>query len=141
MPAVPGADITSARHDAAADALERTDEELLTQENVGDMDLFIALSGDDEDNILSSMLAKRLGVRRVIALINRRIYAEMMQGSAIDTYQRIREELPALKLIASGGVTTMTELERLREIGCYGAIIGKAIYENKITLKDLMDFL
>lgn len=65
----------------------------------------------------------------------------LLQGSAIDTYQRIREELPALKLIASGGVTTMTELERLREIGCYGAIIGKAIYENKITLKDLMDFL
>jgi phosphoribosylformimino-5-aminoimidazole carboxamide ribotide isomerase len=64
----------------------------------------------------------------------------LLQGSAIDTYQRIREELPALKLIASGGVTTMTELERLREIGCYGAIIGKAIYENKITLKDLMVF-
>jgi phosphoribosylformimino-5-aminoimidazole carboxamide ribotide isomerase len=51
----------------------------------------------------------------------------LLQGSAIDTYQRIREELPALKLIASGGVTTMTELERLREIGCYGAIIAKAI--------------
>jgi Trk K+ transport system NAD-binding subunit len=63
---------------------DATDEDLLTEENVGDMDLFIALTGDDEDNILSSMLAKRLGVRRVIALINRRIYAEMMQGSTID---------------------------------------------------------
>jgi phosphoribosylformimino-5-aminoimidazole carboxamide ribotide isomerase len=64
----------------------------------------------------------------------------LLQGSAIDTYRRIREELPALQLIASGGVTTVAELERLREIGCYGAIIGKAIYENKITLKDLMAF-
>ena len=64
----------------------------------------------------------------------------LLQGSAIDTYQRIREELPELKLIASGGVTSMPELERLREIGCFGAIIGKAIYENKISLKDLMTF-
>ncbi|MDP2367175.1 Trk system potassium transporter TrkA [Rhodoferax sp.] len=60
------------------------DQDLLVQENVGEMDLFIALTSDDEDNILSSMLAKRLGARRVIALINRRIYADMMQGSTID---------------------------------------------------------
>ena len=63
---------------------DTTDEDVLVDENVGEMDLFIALTNDDEDNILSAMLAKRLGARRVIALINRRIYAEMMQGSAID---------------------------------------------------------
>ena len=63
---------------------DSTDEELLIEENVGGMDLFIALTTDDEDNILSAMLAKRLGARRVMSLINRRIYAEMMQGSAID---------------------------------------------------------
>ncbi len=63
---------------------DSTDEDLLIDENVGDMDLFIALTSDDEDNILSAMLAKRLGAKRVIALINRRVYAEMMQGSAID---------------------------------------------------------
>jgi trk system potassium uptake protein TrkA len=63
---------------------DSTDEDVLTDENVGEMDLFIALTSDDEDNILSAMLAKRLGARRVIALINRRIYAEMLQGSTID---------------------------------------------------------
>jgi len=63
---------------------DATDEDLLTDENVQEMDLFIALTNDDEDNILASMLAKRLGARRVIALINRPIYAEMMQGGAID---------------------------------------------------------
>jgi len=63
---------------------DSTDEDVLTDESVHEMDLFIALSNDDEDNILSTMLAKRLGARRVISLINRRIYAEMMQGSAID---------------------------------------------------------
>ena len=60
------------------------DEDLLLEENVGDMDLFLALTSDDEDNILSAMLAKRMGARRVMALINRRAYADMMQGSTID---------------------------------------------------------
>lgn len=61
-----------------------TDEELLTEENVGSMDIFLALTSDDEDNILSAMLAKRLGARRVLALINRRAYADLIQGSTID---------------------------------------------------------
>jgi trk system potassium uptake protein TrkA len=60
------------------------DEDLLLEENVGDMDLFLALTSDDEDNIMSAMLAKRLGARRVMSLINRRAYADMMQGSTID---------------------------------------------------------
>lgn len=64
----------------------------------------------------------------------------LLQGSAVDTYQQIREELPTLKLIASGGVTTMAELEKLRELGCFGAIIGKAIYEGKISLQELTEF-
>ncbi|HMN21757.1 MAG TPA: Trk system potassium transporter TrkA [Ottowia sp.] len=61
-----------------------SDEELLLSEHVGEMDLFIALTSDDEDNIMASMLAKRMGVRRAITLINRRAYAEMLQGSTID---------------------------------------------------------
>ncbi len=61
-----------------------SDEDLLLEENVGEMDLFLALTSDDEDNILSSMLAKRMGAGRVMSLINRRAYADMMQGSTID---------------------------------------------------------
>ncbi|WP_234266420.1 Trk system potassium transporter TrkA [Hydrogenophaga sp. NFH-34] len=60
------------------------DEDLLHEENVGDMDMFIALTSDDEDNIMSAMLAKRMGANRVMSLINRRAYADMMQGGAID---------------------------------------------------------
>ncbi|MDD5028580.1 MAG: Trk system potassium transporter TrkA [Rhodoferax sp.] len=63
---------------------DAADADLLQQENVGDMDLFLALTNDDEDNIMSAMLAKRLGASRVVSLINRRAYAEMMEGSAID---------------------------------------------------------
>ncbi|WP_372662221.1 Trk system potassium transporter TrkA, partial [Hydrogenophaga sp.] len=60
------------------------DEDLLLEENVGEMDMFLALTSDDEDNIMSAMLAKRLGAGRVMSLINRRAYADMMQGSTID---------------------------------------------------------
>jgi trk system potassium uptake protein TrkA len=61
-----------------------TDEELLERENIEDMDTWLALTSDDEDNIMSSLLAKRLGARKVIALINRQAYGELMQGSHID---------------------------------------------------------
>lgn len=61
-----------------------TDEELLADENVDAIDIFLALTSDDEDNILSAMLAKRLGARRVLALINRRAYVDLIQGSTID---------------------------------------------------------
>ena len=63
---------------------DSTDEDLLAGEGVGDMDLFLALTNDDENNIMSCMMAKRMGARRVISLINRRAYAELMQGSRID---------------------------------------------------------
>ncbi len=61
-----------------------TDEGLLERENIEEMDTWMALTSEDEDNIMSSLLAKRLGARRVIALINRQAYGELMQGSHID---------------------------------------------------------
>lgn len=61
-----------------------TDENLLGDENVHETDLFLALTDDDEDNIMSCLLAKRLGARRTLAIINRKSYAELMQGGAID---------------------------------------------------------
>jgi trk system potassium uptake protein TrkA len=61
-----------------------TDEELLESENVGDMDVYCALTNDDENNIMSSLLAKRMGVRKVIALINRGSYVNLVQAGQID---------------------------------------------------------
>jgi trk system potassium uptake protein TrkA len=63
---------------------DSTDEELLEDENVQDVDLFLALTSDDEDNIMSCLLAKRMGAKRVLALINRRAYADLVQGTTID---------------------------------------------------------
>ena len=52
-----------------------------------------------------------------------------------------KEETIDLKLIASGGISTFNELPKLAEIGCEGVIIGKAIYENKISLQQLQKFI
>jgi trk system potassium uptake protein TrkA len=61
-----------------------TDEKLLSDENVDEMDLFCALTNDDEDNIMSALLAKRMGARKVIILLNRGIYVDLIQGGEID---------------------------------------------------------
>ncbi|MGO4389720.1 Trk system potassium transporter TrkA [Variovorax sp. M-6] len=61
-----------------------TDEDLLDDEGIENIDLFLSLTNDDEDNIMASLLAKRLGARRVLALINRRSYADLMHGTQID---------------------------------------------------------
>lgn len=63
---------------------DSTDEDLLGDENVGEMDLFLALTSDDEDNIMACLLAKRMGARRVFALINRKAYADLVQSTQID---------------------------------------------------------
>ena len=61
-----------------------TDEDLLADEGVDEIDLFAALTNDDENNIMSALLAKRFGARRTIALINRKSYGDLMQGGQID---------------------------------------------------------
>jgi trk system potassium uptake protein TrkA len=63
---------------------DATDEDLLRDENVEDMDLFLAVTNDDENNILSAMLAKRLGARKTMAIINRTVYVDLIEATAID---------------------------------------------------------
>lgn len=65
----------------------------------------------------------------------------LLAGPAIDLYKRIIEKNPDVNLIASGGVSSIKDVEALKNNGCYGVIIGKAIYEGKILLKDLARFL
>lgn len=64
----------------------------------------------------------------------------MLQGPAFELYNSILNQNPNLHLIASGGVSNFEELPKLKAIGCEGVIIGKAIYEGKITLKALEQF-
>jgi phosphoribosylformimino-5-aminoimidazole carboxamide ribotide isomerase len=64
----------------------------------------------------------------------------MLSGPNLNLYEKLLHSFPGLKLIASGGVSGLRDLEALRNIGVDGVIIGKAIYEGKITLKQLQEF-
>ncbi|MDX1297278.1 MAG: Trk system potassium transporter TrkA [Pseudomonas sp.] len=61
-----------------------SDRDLLVEENISDADLFLALTNDDEANIMSSLLAKRLGARKVMTIINNPAYVDLVQGGEID---------------------------------------------------------
>ena len=65
----------------------------------------------------------------------------MLEGPSFDLYAKILTQAKGLKLIASGGISTFDELPKLAEIGCEGTIIGKAIYEGRISLKQLEEFI
>ncbi|MEP6844689.1 MAG: 1-(5-phosphoribosyl)-5-[(5-phosphoribosylamino)methylideneamino]imidazole-4-carboxamide isomerase [Panacibacter sp.] len=64
-----------------------------------------------------------------------------LEGPSTILYKNIISEFPRLNFIASGGVATIDDLYKLKQIGCAGAIVGKAIYENRITLNDLKKFI
>ena len=64
----------------------------------------------------------------------------MMEGPAVDLYKNLLAETE-VKLIASGGISKIEELPKLQQLGCEGVIIGKAIYENQISLKQLEKFI
>ncbi|MBI2282911.1 MAG: 1-(5-phosphoribosyl)-5-[(5-phosphoribosylamino)methylideneamino]imidazole-4-carboxamide isomerase [Bacteroidetes bacterium] len=63
-----------------------------------------------------------------------------LEGPSIELYEKIIHRFPDLIFIASGGVATLEDLEELKLIGCCGAIVGKAIYENRINLSELINF-
>lgn len=66
----------------------------------------------------------------------------MLEGPSFNLYKRILDETDnTIKLIASGGISTFAELPKLNDLGCEGAIIGKAIYENRISLKELENYI
>ena len=78
------------------------------------------------------------GISKVISTdINR---DGMLSGPAFDLYSEIMQILPEVEIIASGGIATMDDILKLNEMGVPGVITGKAIYENRITLKEIETF-
>ncbi|MHB1107068.1 MAG: 1-(5-phosphoribosyl)-5-[(5-phosphoribosylamino)methylideneamino]imidazole-4-carboxamide isomerase, partial [Lutibacter sp.] len=65
----------------------------------------------------------------------------MLEGPSFELYKKILLEINDIKMIASGGISTFAELPKLAEMGCEGTIIGKAIYEHKISMKELENFI
>ena len=103
----------------------------------------IAISGwleESESNIYDFIKEKiKIGIQYVISTdIDK---DGMLEGPSFDLYEKIIAENPNIKLIASGGITSASDLEKVKSIGCEGAIIGKALYENRIKFNDLKPFL
>ena len=122
---------------------DATDEELLDQENVQDMDIFCALTNDDEDNIMSALLAKRMGARRVMALINRAAYVDLVQGGEIDIAISPAQATvgPLLSKIRRGDMAVVHSLRRgaaeALEVVVHGdarnsRVVGRRIEEIKL---------
>ena len=65
----------------------------------------------------------------------------MLKGPSTEIYKNVLRSFKSISLIASGGISAIKDLEDLKEAGCEGAILGKAIYENKIELKSLINFI
>lgn len=65
----------------------------------------------------------------------------LLEGPAIELYKTIHEKFQDLYLVASGGVSNREDLYQLNEVGCGGVIIGKAFYEGRITLEEVMEFI
>lgn len=65
----------------------------------------------------------------------------MLQGPSIELYKKIIETFPSLQFVASGGVSKLSDFENLKMLGCFGVIVGKAIYENKISMQELSTYI
>jgi len=109
----------------------------------------IAISGWQEESSLDVIpFIKNYQRRKVQYVICTDIAKDgMLEGPSFDLYKDIIEECSnsssgqSIKLIASGGISNIDELPKLQQMGCEGVIIGKAIYENKISLQELEQFL
>ena len=101
----------------------------------------IAVSGWSEDtsidivSFLSSYLLSGIDIATVTDIDR----DGMLSGPSIGLYKELLSSLPALRLIASGGVSSKEDLLALRDAGCHGAIVGKAYYEGRITISDMKE--
>ena len=65
----------------------------------------------------------------------------MLQGPATELYTRLQAKYPAIDFTVSGGISSMADIERLNDLGLRRVIVGKAIYENKISLQAIAEFI
>ena len=153
---------------AVAEVLDRTvvlcsdaaDEELMNQESIDQTEVFCSLTNDDEANILSSMLAKKLGARRAMALINRSAYVDLIESSMLDiavsprvatvgsllthirrgdtvaVHSLRRGAAEAIEIIAHGDPTTSQVIGRqIEELALpNGAMVGAILREEKVII-------
>ncbi|MFC3812977.1 1-(5-phosphoribosyl)-5-[(5-phosphoribosylamino)methylideneamino]imidazole-4-carboxamide isomerase [Lacihabitans lacunae] len=103
----------------------------------------IAISGWEEDtdvsvfDFLEKYIAK--GIKYTISTDVAK--DGLLEGPSFDLYSQMQNKFPELHIIASGGVSVMADIEKLNDANIYGVIVGKAIYEGRISLKEIKNFL
>jgi len=123
-----------------------SDQKLLEEENIKDMDVFIAVSNNEEVNIMSSLLAKRLGVRKVITIVNRTDYLPLADGLGIDAVlsPRLITASTILKYVRGGNIISLTTIsegkaEIMEAEARKGSIlIGKTLREVELPKRTLI---
>ena len=105
------------------------------------LDEKIKISGWLEDGGISvfDFIAKMLALGALHIFCTDIAKDGVLQGPSVELYQKIMQQHPSINLIASGGVSSVEDIITLKNIGCSGVIIGKAIYEGKITLQELVN--
>jgi trk system potassium uptake protein TrkA len=117
-----------------------SDQDLLLEENIEETDIFVAVTNDDEANIMASLLAKRLGAKKVMALINNAAYVDLIQGGDIDIAISPQQATVGslLSHVRSGDMVNVHSLRRSAaeaiEVVAHGdetssKVVGKAIEE------------
>lgn len=102
----------------------------------------IAISGWQEESswTLDEFLEKYIS-RSIKYVISTDVSKDgVLAGPAIELYKDMSEKFPELEIIASGGVASMSDIYKLDKLPLHGVIVGKAIYENRITLKEIEEF-
>lgn len=102
-------------------------------------DGFVAVSGWQETTSVKSVeFCKKLRDTGVATVIYTDISKDgMLSGTNLEVYGEL-SEIKGLDIVASGGITFINEIEKLRDMNIYGAIVGKAVYEGKLSLKDAL---
>lgn len=102
-------------------------------------DGFVAVSGWQETTSVKSVeFCKKLRDTGVATVIYTDISKDgMLSGTNLEVYGEL-SEIKGLDIVASGGITFINEIEKLRDMNIYGAIVGKAVYEGKLSLKDTL---
>ncbi|HDH97293.1 MAG TPA: Trk system potassium transporter TrkA, partial [Proteobacteria bacterium] len=125
---------------------EATDQRLLEEEDVGDMDVLVAVTDDDEDNVLAALLAKRIGVPRVVTLIKKSGYLPVLQAIGVDNVvsTRIAAVNKILQFIRKGAVLSATTLgetdaEAIEfEALATSDVVGKTLAELKFPKESIV---
>ena len=101
----------------------------------------VAIAGWKEDTAIdvSSFLGEYIASGISLATVTDISKDGMLSGPGIELYSKLIEALPSLSLIASGGVSSVSDLKELSAIGVYGTIVGKAYYEGRITIEEMKE--